>query len=194
MDEANSPLLERYGQPLLLLLGLAVLLGGTVFYLRLPRPTPIEILEPSPIPTPGQLGVYVTGAVLKPGVYFLPPGSRVRDALKAAGGPTEEADLVRVNLAKRVYDEEQIYVPSEGEESPPVASYAPGNPAGGKINLNTASAQDLEALPGIGPVLAQRIVDYREANGPFATIEDIMKVHGIGPAIFEDIKDSIFVP
>lgn len=75
MDEANSPLLERYGQPLLLLLGLAVLLGGTVFYLRLPRPTPIEILEPSPIPTPGQLGVYVTGAVLNPGVYFLPPGA-----------------------------------------------------------------------------------------------------------------------
>ena len=136
------------------------------------------------------------GAVMNPGVYFLPQGSRVEDALEAAGGPTEEADLVRVNLAKRVYDEEQIYVPRLGEENPPLPppSGSPGSQAGGKININTATAAELDNLPGIGPVLSQRIVDYRKANGPFAAIEDIKNVQGIGEVTFEEIRESIFVP
>ncbi|HAL61824.1 MAG TPA: competence protein ComEA, partial [Chloroflexi bacterium] len=101
-----------------------------------------------------------------------------------------------VNLAKRVYDEEQIYVPRLGEENPPLPppSGSSGGQAGGKININTASAAELETLPGIGPVLAQRVVDYREANGPFAAIEDIKNVRGIGEATFEEIKELIFVP
>lgn len=189
---------ERYGGYVSLILLLLILLGGALFYLRWPRPTPIEIIEPTPaaVSTPGEIGVYVVGAVLNPRVYFLPYGSRVEDALEAAGGPTEEADLVRVNLAKRVYDEEQIYVPRLGEENPPLPplSGSPGSQAGGKININTATAAELETLPGIGPVLGQRIVDYRKANGPFAAIEDIKNVSGIGEATFEEIKELIFVP
>jgi len=189
---------ERYGGYISLILLLLILLGGALFYLRWPRPSPIEIIEPTPAPasTPGEIGVYVVGAVMKPRVYFLPQGSRVADALEVAGGPTEEADLVRVNLAKRVYDEEQIYVPRLGEENPPLPppSTSSGGQAGGKININTATAAELEALPGIGPVLAQRIVDYRKANGPFAAIEDIKNVSGIGEGIFEEIKELVFVP
>jgi len=186
---------ERYGGYISLILLLLILVGGALFYLRWPRPTPIEIIEPTPAPasTPGEIGVYVVGAVINPGVYFLPHGSRVADALEAAGGPIEEADLARVNLAKRVYDEEQIYVPQLGEESPPLSPPS-GGQAGGKININTTTAAELEALPGIGPVLAQRIVDYRKANGPFAAIEDIKSVRGIGDAIFEGVKELIFVP
>jgi len=189
--------LERYGGYISLLLLSSIIVGGALFYLRLPRPTPIEIIEPTPAPftAPGEIGVYVVGAVLDPGVYFLPQGSRVADALEAAGGPTDGADLVRVNLAKRVYDEEQIYVPHLGEESPPLPppSGSSGGQTGGKIDINTATAEELESLPGIGPVLAQRIVDYRKANGPFAAIEDIKNVRGIGEAIFADIEDLITV-
>ncbi len=189
---------ERYGGYISLILILAILLGGALFYLRWPRPTPIEIIEPTPDPasTPGEIGVHVVGAVVNPGVYFLRQGSRVEDALEAAGGPTEEADLVRVNLAKRVYDEEQIYVPRLGEENPPLSppSTSSGGQVGGKININTATAAELDTLPGIGPVLAQRIIDYRKANGPFAAIEDIKNVQGIGEGIFEEIKELIFVP
>ncbi|MCJ7667428.1 MAG: helix-hairpin-helix domain-containing protein [Anaerolineae bacterium] len=190
--------LERYGTYISLLLLSFIILGGAIFYLRWPRPSPIEIIEPTPssVSTSGEVGVYVVGAVMNPGVYFLPQGSRVADALEVAGGPTEEADLVRVNLAKRVYDEERIYVPRLGEENPPLppSSGSSSSQAGGKININTATAAELESLPGIGPVLAQRIVDYRKANGPFATIEDIKNVSGIGEGIFEEIKELIFVP
>jgi len=189
---------ERFGGYISLILLLLILLGGALLYLRWPRPTPIEIIKPTPASasTPGEIGVYVVGAVLNPGVYFLPQGSRVADALEAAGGVTEEADLVRVNLAKRVYDEEQIYVPRLGEESPPLplSTDPTSGQAGGKININTATAEELEALAGIGPVLSQRIVDCREANGPFATIEDIQNVQGIGEVTFEGIKELIFVP
>ncbi len=189
---------ERYGGYISLLLLLLIVLGGVLFYLRFPRPSPIEISEPTPSPasTPGEIGIYVVGAVMNPGVYFLPQGSRVEDALEDAGGASEEADLARVNLAKRVYDEEQIYVPQLGEENPPLPlpSGSSGSQAGGKININAATAVELEALPGIGPVLSQRIVDYREANGPFATIEDIKNVRGIGEVTFEGIKELIFVP
>jgi len=189
---------ERYGGYISLILLLLILLGGALFYLRWPRTPPIEIIEPTPssVSTSGEVGVYVVGAVMNPGVYFLPQGSRVADALEAAGGPTEEADLERVNLAKRVYDEEQVYVPRLGGENPPLPppSGSSSSQAGGKININTATAAELESLPGIGPVLAQRVVDYREANGPFATIEDIKNVSGIGEGIFAEIKELIFVP
>jgi len=188
--------LERYGTYISLLLLSSIIVGGALFYLRWPRPSPIEIIEPTQASTPAEIGVYVVGAVMTPGVYFLPQGSRVEDALESAGGPTEEADLARVNLAKRVYDEEQIYVPQVGEENPPLPppSGSSGGQAGGKININTATAAELESLPGIGEVLSQRIVDYREANGPFSAIEDIKNVQGIGEVTFEEIKELIFVP
>ena len=186
-----NELLERHRVRIIGALFLLLLLAGGVICLRRPTPQPIEIIEPlpSPIPTPAQLAVYVTGAVRNPGVYYLPDGSRVEEALQAAGGPTAEADLNRVNLAQRVHDEEQIYVPEVGEENLPVPPASPSE--GGPININTASPTELETLPGIGPSLAQSIVDYREAQGPFAAVEDIQNVSGVGPATFVGFRDLI---
>ena len=188
-----NEVLERYRIHIMGALVSLLILAGAVIYLRRPTPQPIEIVEPSPspIPTPGQLAAYITGAVVNPGVYYLPEGSRAEEALQAAGGPTAEADLDRINLARRVHDEEQIYVPRIGEENLPVPS---GDPSGGSlININTASAAEMEALPGIGPTLAQRIIEYREDHGPFAAIEDVMNVHGVGEGLFSEIRDLITV-
>jgi competence protein ComEA len=197
--------LERYrGYILILLFGLVVL-GGVFFFLRRPQPEPITILPPEPTatslptPTPRLLCVYVSGAVARPDVYELPPDSIVKDAIEAAGGPTGEADLNRINLARRVQDEEQIYVPQKGEESPPVSPpsgpslSSPSGQKGDKVNINTATAEELDTLPGVGPSIAQRIIDYRTTHGPFQSIEDIKKVKGIGDATFEELKDKITV-
>jgi len=139
--------------------------------------------------------VYVTGAVREPDVYVLSPGSIVKDALAAAGGPTGDADLERINLAVQVHDQQQIYVPRQGEGTPPVPPVSVALPAVpvAAININAASAAELEALPGIGPAFAQRIVDYRAEHGPFATIEEIMEVKGIGPATFARLEGLIAV-
>jgi competence protein ComEA len=197
--------LERYrGYILILLFGLVVL-GVVFFFLRRPQPEPITILPPEPTatslptPTPRPLCVYVSGAVARPDVYELPPDSIVKDAIEAAGGPTGEADLNRINLARRVQDEEQIYVPQKGEESLPVSPpsgpslSSPSSQKGDKVNINTATAEELDTLPGVGPSIAQRIIDYRTTHGPFRSIEDIKKVKGIGDATFEELKDKITV-
>lgn len=144
--------------------------------------------------------VYVTGAVEKPGVYRLQPGARVYEAVDMARSlPT--ANLRNINLAQKVEDGQPIVVPAIGEE-PPVntpgsgltsgpASSKPGST--GKVNINSASAQELDVLPGIGPTLAGRIIEYRTSNGAFARIEDINEVSGIGDKKFADIKDLITV-
>ncbi|TKJ28198.1 MAG: hypothetical protein CEE40_12165 [Chloroflexi bacterium B3_Chlor] len=188
-----SDALEKYRVHVVAALFLLLLVAAGIIFLRRPVPQPIEIIEPSatPEPRPAEVAVYVTGAVVNPGVYFLPEDSRVQEALQAAGGPTKEADLNRVNLARRVHDEEQIYIAEVGEENPPVPSGSSSE--GGLININTASAGELEGLPGIGPTLAQCIIDHREAHGPFATVEEIMDVRGIGEGLFEAIKDLITV-
>jgi competence protein ComEA len=189
-----SAILERYRVPIVGVLGILLAAVGVVIYLRRPAAPPIQILEPSPSPLGTdyvEVAVYVSGAVLEPGVYYLPPDGRVQDALEAAGGPTANADLDRVNLALRLHDEDQIYVPEVGEENLP--STSPGGSGEGLININTASAHELEELPGIGPALAQSIVDYREAQGSFGSIEEIMDVQGIGPGIFQDIEELITV-
>jgi competence protein ComEA len=111
--------------------------------------------------------------------------------MEAAGGPTEDADLERINLALPVSDGQQVHVPRQGEDNPPVQPPS-GQPApGAKVNINTAGIELLESLPGIGPALAQRIVDYRQSHGPFERIEDVTEVSGIGEAIFEAIQDLI---
>ncbi len=155
--------------------------------------------------TSGPVLVYVHGAVQQPGVYSLKSDSRLVDALDAAGGPTEDADLDSVNLAQRVKDEGSYYVPAVGERvnipaipSPESSGGGENNSAdesgnGGLINLNTASAQELEHLPGIGPVKARAIVDYRNANVPFASVSDIVKVPGIGDGIYQELKDMATV-
>jgi competence protein ComEA len=158
-----------------------------------PDPTP----PPTPTPTPAPLRVYVSGAVQTPEVYFLPPGSLVRDAIRAAGGPAPDADLNRINLARELSDQQQIYVPRRGEENPvPVISEGvPARTASTRplININTATVEELQELPRVGPALAQRIVAYREMYGPFQTPEDLMRVSGIGESIFAAIRDYITV-
>ena len=188
-----SATLERYRVPIVGVLSALLVTAGAVIYVRRPASQPVEIVEPSPTSTPHsvELAVYVTGAVQNPSVYYLPEESRVQDALEAAGGPTVNADLDRVNLAQRVHDEDRIYFPEVGEENVP--STRTGGSGEGLIDINTASAAELERLPGIGPVLAQSIVDYREAHGPFNTIEEIMDVQGIGKGVFEDIRELITV-
>jgi competence protein ComEA len=186
------------GHILVVLLNLAVV-GALYFWLRRPVPMSLEIEPqpgPSPLPaltspaTPSTLRVYVTGEVWHPDVYALPAGSIVKDAVQAAGGATDDADLRRINLALEVRDQQQVYVPRVGENDAPL-SLTPGPDA--KININTATAEQLDTLPGIGPDLAKRIVDWRESQGPFASIADIKQVSGIGDGIFERLKDRITV-
>lgn len=150
--------------------------------------------------------VHVVGAVKQPKLVELPSEVRVGDALEAAGGPTEDADLGRINLARVVNDGEQVYVPREGEEVPAgIASPAtgvepspsgPGAEADGDgalVNINTASESELDELPGVGPAIAARIVEYRTTNGPFSNIEQLQDVKGIGPAIFEKLRERISI-
>ncbi len=200
--------LERNrGSVLVLLINLA-LIGGLFFWLRRPVSSPVEIVPPDPTPspvpsatpTPSPLRVYVTGAVLNPDVYRLATGSIVKDAIEAAGGVNDDADLVRINLAQELQDQQQIYVPCVGEDNapPPVAGGEPTPSSGSagpaaKININTATTEELDTLPGIGPAFAQRIIDYRNANGPFKSTEEITNVSGIGDATFQKLKDRISV-
>lgn len=139
------------------------------------------------------LMVDVAGSVLKPGVYSLPMNSRVIDAITAAGNVLKGADVSDINLARILKDGEQVYVypPSRsgGSSRTSARSAKPRNT--GPVALNRASAKELEALDGIGPVLASRIIAYRNANGPFVTLEALLEVSGIGPAKFAQFKEKI---
>jgi competence protein ComEA len=145
------------------------------------------------------LTVHVAGAVKKPGLYTLPPGSRVQDALEAAGGAKSDADLDGLNLAELVSDGQKIYVPFRSEtrmamadmpkRSERVSHAAPRFP----IDLNRASAEELEQLPGIGPVLAARIVELRRQRGRFQSVEELLDVRGIGPKRLEQIRPYVVV-
>ncbi|WP_064109084.1 ComEA family DNA-binding protein [Leifsonia xyli] len=144
----------------------------------------------------GKVLVHVTGAVRKPGIASLPAGSRVLDAVAAAGGLTEDADPAAVNLARPVADGEQLVVLRIGEAPPPATAAggtAGAGATGGIVNLNTAAQADLETLPRIGPALAQRILDWRQANGRFAAVTDLLKVSGIGQKLFDGLKDRVAV-
>ena len=149
-------------------------------------------LVSDPEPVSGSVFVYVCGAVHAPGVYELPDGSRVFEALEAAGGLTEEADEKCLNQAELLRDGQQITVYTE-EEAELIPS-ATGETAGtGKINLNTAGKESLMTLPGIGEAKAEAILQYREKNGCFLNIEEIMQIEGIKEKVFEKIKDLIEV-
>jgi competence protein ComEA len=180
---------------------ISLVVGGAIGYFspHSQSNTPIVVSTPLPDPTslpastPASIRVHVSGAVRQPDVYELPAGSIVKDAVEAAGGPTGDANLDGVNLAVELRDQQQVYVPRWGETNPIVPAVGGGGAASGPININTATAAELETLPGIGTTMARNIIAYREANGPFETIEDIMDVPGIGEGKFEQIKDLITV-
>ena len=164
-----------------------------VLYLLLSASTPsdgIEVVLATPAPSDiHDLQVYVTGAVREPGVYTVGANARLAAAVEAAGGATDEADLDAVNLAARLVDEAHWHIPTRGETAAPAQQA--GKTAAGKIDINSASVESLVSLPQIGEVRAAAIVAYREANGPFASAEDILNVAGIGPATLEAIRDLI---
>lgn len=139
--------------------------------------------------------VHVTGEVRNPGVYRLLEGDRIVDAIEAAGGPTRAAVLAALNLAAPLVDGTQVFVPDRRAAAGAAGGGidADTTSSGRLVDINTATVADLEALPGIGAVIAQRIVDHREANGPFASIEGLLDVSGIGDATFAEIRDLVTV-
>lgn len=185
------------------LLALALVVGAAILRMVAATPgAPVEIAEPrataTAAPTDPEvtqaptLLVHVVGQVAAPGLVELAPDARVSDALDAAGGPLPDADLAALNLAASVSDGDQIRVPAPGDQVEAPQAAAPG--AGdGLINLNRASAAELQGLPGVGPVLAERIVADREAQGPYASVDDLDRVSGIGPAILANLRSRATV-
>lgn len=141
--------------------------------------------------------VYINGEVNKPGVYKLETDSRMEELIKLAGGFTENADKSKLNLAKKLRDEDYIYVDKKSEVSNAQSSSQSNRSSGigqdGKVNINIASKEELKTVPGIGDVTAQKILDYREKNGRFSSIEDLKKLGGIGDKTLEKMKDKIEV-
>jgi competence protein ComEA len=161
---------------------IGLLAAGVIWLLASrPRGAPVTLL---PTPTPGELTIYVSGAVTTPGVYILPQGSRVDAAIQAAGGFTSGAETESINLAALMVDGQQVDVPGVVDSS---------HVNVGRVNINTATTSELDALPGIGPTTAQAIVDYRLQHGSFKFIQDIQNVPGIGSATYDRIKDFITV-
>jgi competence protein ComEA len=180
---------------------------GSVEVIDLSQPSPATApIEPSaqtePLST-AEVVVHVSGAVKKSGVYRLAPESRVADAIEQAGGASENADLDALNLAEPIQDGQKIHVPRKGEVSAPtVASVPPSRTPRSApqaaavqfpINLNTATAEQLEAIPGIGPVLAQRIIEYRQTHGRFQSVDELLEVRGIGPKRLESMRPYVTV-
>ena len=179
------------------------LLAGVVFYVsRLPSGETIALL---PAPTVAPIAVDVTGAVVRPGMYKFPEGSRVQDAIDAAGGLLADAETSALNLAARLEDAQQLEIPYKEGTAPaateaPVFSYSAPDETDSEsdsetelIDINTATLEQLDTLPGIGPTTAQKIIDYRTANGPFVSVEDLMYVSGIGPSTLDNVRDQITV-
>lgn len=152
----------------------------------------VEASEASTEETKSEIQVHIAGEVKKPGLYKLADGARINDAVEAAGGFTENADKDSLNLAKVVEDGEQIVVSAKGGGVAETGASASAQ-NNGKVNINTADLTSLQTLSGVGPSTAQKIIDYRTANGKFKTIEDLKKVSGIGDKTFEKFKDKICV-
>jgi competence protein ComEA len=174
-----------------------VLVGGHVLRPAPPRGAAPPLIRPrsAPARTAARplLVVDVAGAVRRAGLYRLPQGSRIADAVARAGGAARGAQLDLVNLAAPLADGEQVVVPARGPAAS--AGAATGGAAGGSptapVDLNSATAEQLDALPGIGPVTAQKIVDYRQAHGPFRSVDDLDAIPGIGPARIENLRGLV---
>ena len=211
-------ILESQHQKIIIVLVVVILAGGGYWMLKhfhpalfLGDPDFVVETETTP-PTPPsstaqpEIVVHVMGAVKSPGVYHLSTDARVHEAIEKAGGKTDQADLHSLNLAAKMRDGEQIYVP-EIRQIPDVgqtiptssSSAAPPQPSvrrsassdGSRININTATFQELQTLRGIGPTMAQRIIEYRQTSGRFATVDDLTNVKGVGEKTLEKIRDSI---
>lgn len=154
-------------------------------------PTPPAAVASPPSPAGRSVTVHVAGEVERPGLYAVADGARIADAVAAAGGITRYADLESINLAAGVSDGDQIVVPAAGAVIP---NGSGGPDRDGTVHLNTADAEALQHLPGVGPVLAGRIVEYRDMHGPFSEIEDLLGVPGIGEAKLATLRDSVAVP
>jgi len=177
---------------------LAIIVGAVVLLSSRPEPVQIVVNPPAatatPLPTetPAPLVIYVTGEVvnaLTP--VIVPPGSRVSDALEAAGGVTDAADMARVNIAAALRDGDQVHVPSVAEASAGEDIALPTASGGDIVNVNFATLEELDTLPGVGPSLAEEIILYRETNGPFAGLDDLDLVPGIGPALLDDLAERV---
>jgi competence protein ComEA len=157
-------------------------------------PPPSSARSNAEEPTGAVVYIHILGAVVSPGVYSLRDGDRVLDAVAAAGGFTPTADQRGVNLARFVVDGEQILVPEIGAVPPENGQQSGGAaPAPGKININTATSDQLEELPRLGPEMASRIIAWRDANGPFTAVDDLMNVTGIGEKTFDALKELVTV-
>lgn len=159
---------------------------------------------PGAAPAVPTVTVHVAGQVVGPGVYAVPAGGRVADAIVASGGMSPGADVEQLNLAARVADGDRIYVPRKGETPPPVVSPSPpaaGGPSGtgrtgspgGPVDLNTATAEQLDALPGVGPATSRAILAYRSSRGRFRSVTELLEVPGIGPAKLEALRPLVKV-
>ena len=204
----------RLGLNILLVAGIvATLAGGAVLMFRdsgSPDGITITLDEPASATTPAMyvevpttIKVYVSGEARHPGVYELPTDARLDDALQAAGGPTSDAALEMINLAKRLSDEDHIHIPEQSDtgERPiqtevslsTVSEGLSDQEGSSKLNINTATVEELTSLPNIGPSRAAAIVDHREREGPFDSLDDLMNVGGIGEKITDSIRDLVVV-
>jgi competence protein ComEA len=171
---------------------LLLVVGGKVL-LRPAQPAvlrPVRVTAPATRTVAATLYVDVVGAVRRPGLYRLRDGARVADAVSRAGGPTRRAELELVNLAARISDGEQIVVPRRGAGGA-VGNVAAGSAGGGPVHLNSATLEQLDALPGIGPVTAQKILDYRQEHGAFGSVDELDGVPGIGPARLANLRPLV---
>jgi len=168
--------------------GVVALVAGFIVYFREPPPLQTFATLPAQVPAVDEITVHVSGAVVAPGLVRVPRGARIADVVAAAGGTVADARLDAINLAAPVRDGEQISVPRVGP--------AAGDPVldDGRIRLNAATATELESVPGVGPVLATRIVAARDALGGFSAVEDLLDVSGIGEAKLAAMRDFVTVP
>jgi competence protein ComEA len=188
---------QRRRQMLLAAVALVLLLLAARYLLPAGTATPAAPLPPPPGPGTGVAGpsaqvvVDVVGAVRRPGLYRLADGSRIAEAIARAGGATRKAELAHVNLAAPLADGEQVVVPARGAAAAPGPAAAGASTPSGPIQLSTATLEQLDSLPGVGPATAQKILDYRTEHGAFSSVDELDAVPGIGPKRLEQLRDLV---